>query len=201
MKYLPDLAAVAVLVLFAVIGARKGLIRACADFLGSIIAMVAASMLSNSAATWVFDTFFRTSLEEKISAAIHDLSLGEAVQAVFKAFPGLIQRAFSAAGITEGSVVAQLQDSTKELSVGITDALSPMLIGLISAMALVVLFVLFLVLVRALASLLTGFFELPILHGLNTVCGAVFGALVSLSVLWVVFACVRIFKHISRPSG
>ncbi len=193
MYYALDIAAVVVFIIFAAVGAKKGLVKACADFLGSILAMIGAALLSMPAAQWVFDTFFREPLQEKIAAAVEGLSVGEAVQSVFSAFPELIQRALAAVQITQGSVVAQLQDSTDAVAVGITEALAPMLVGLMSAMTMVVLFVLLVVVIRAAAALLTGLFDLPILHGLNTAAGAVLGALVSLPVLWVAFACIRTF--------
>lgn len=193
MKYILDIAALAAFVIFAAVGAKKGLIKACADFLGGVIAMVGAAMLSTPAAQWVFETFFRTSLEEKIATLVEGLTVGEAVQAVFSAFPDVIRRGLEAAQITQGSVVAQMQDSVDPLAKGITDALAPMLVSLISAMAMVVLFVLLLVVIRGIATLLTGLFDLPILRGLNAAAGAVFGALLSVPVIWVVLACIRIF--------
>lgn len=191
MKYVLDIAAVGVVVLFACIGAGKGFIKSCADFLGTIIAMIGAGIFSGAAAEWVFDTFFHEALTEKVTELSAGLSEGEAVHAVFNRFPEMIQRALTAAGITEGSVVAQLQSGTTAVAEGITEALRPMLVGLISAMTMVVLFVLLLVIVRALATLLTGLFELPLLHGINTALGVVFGALMAVPVIWVVLACVR----------
>ena len=196
MKYVLDIAAVLVVVLFACIGAGKGFIKSCADFLGTIIAMIGAGILSTPAAEWVFDTFFREALTEKITEMAAGLSAGDAVQAVFTRFPAIIQRALTAAGITEGSVVARLQSGTIAIAEGITEALRPMLVGLISAMTMIVLFVLLLVIVRALAALLTGLFELPILHGVNSVLGFVFGALMAVPVIWVVLACVRVLTPV-----
>lgn len=193
MQIVLDAAAAVVIVLFAIVGAKKGFIKSCADFLGAVIAMIGAGILSNPAAQWVYVTFFREPLIEKISAAVVGLGTGEAVSAVFSGFPDVIQRALSAAGITEGSVVAQLQSGAKGVAEGITDALSPMLTGLIRVLAMLVLFILLLVVIRAVAALLTGLFELPVLHGINGALGAVFGALMAVLVLWIVLACVQVF--------
>ena len=76
---------------------------------------------------------------------------------------------------------------------GITDALSPMLTGFVRVLALLVLFLLLLVVIRAIAALLSGLFELPVLHGINGIFGAVFGALMAVLVLWIVLACVQSF--------
>ena len=147
----------------AVIGAKKGFFRACFDFCGALIAMIAAGLLSSPVAEWIFTTFFRPSLVEKISAAVMGLGAGEAVNTVFDAFPELIQRALEAAGITQGSIMAQ------------------------------VLFVLFIVVLRGVATLLTGIFSLPVLSGINGALGAVFDVLMLVLILWVVLACTQVF--------
>lgn len=86
---------------------------------------------------------------------------------VFDAFPELIQRALEAAGITQGSIMAQVQDKTDSIAEAITDALSPMLINVIGVFVMLVLFVLFIVVLRGVATLLTGIFSLPVLSGIN----------------------------------
>lgn len=155
--------------------------------------MIGAGMLSEPAAQWVYVTFFREPLVTKISMAITGMGMGEAVNAVFGGFPAPLSRALSARGITQGSVVAQLQSGTAGAAEGIADALSPMLTGFIRVLAMLVLFILLLVVIRAIATLLSGLFELPVLRGVNGVLGAVFGVLMAVLVLWLAFACVQAF--------
>ena len=126
MGWIFDIAVVVLVIIAAVIGAKKGFFRACFDFCGALIAMIAAGLLSSPVAEWIFTTFFRPSLVEKISAAVMGLGASEAVNTVFDAFPELIQRALEAAGITQGSIMAQVQDKTDSIAEAITDALSAM---------------------------------------------------------------------------
>ena len=181
MGWIFDIAVVVLVIIAAVIGAKKGFFRACFDFCGALIAMIAAGLLSSPVAEWIFTTFFRPSLVEKISAAVMGLGAGDAVNTVFDAFPELIQRALEAAGITQGSIMAQVQDKTDSIAEAITDALSPML------------FVLFIVVLRGVATLLTGIFSLPVLSGINGALGAVFDVLMLVLILWVVLACTQVF--------
>lgn len=193
MHLLLDAGAILVILLLAVLGVKKGFIKSCVDFCGSLLALIGAGILSGPVATWIYGAFFRTALEEKITAAVQGLGAADAVGAVFGDFPEVIQRALSAAGITEGSVMAQLQNGTAGVAQGITDALSPMLIGLIRVLVMLVLFVLLTVVIRALGTLLSGLFELPLLRSVNGILGAVFGALLGIVFLWVVLACVQVF--------
>ena len=185
MGWIFDIAVVVLVIIAAVIGAKKGFFRACFDFCGALIAMIAAGLLSSPVAEWIFTTFFRPSLVEKISAAV--------MNTVFDAFPELIQRALEAAGITQGSIMAQVQDKTDSIAEAITDALSPMLINVIGVFVMLVLFVLFIVVLRGVATLLTGIFSLPVLSGINGALGAVFDVLMLVLILWVVLACTQVF--------
>jgi len=164
-----DIAVVVLVIIAAVIGAKKGFFRACFDFCGALIAMIAAGLLSSP------------------------LGAGDAVNTVFDAFPELIQRALEAAGITQGSIMAQVQDKTDSIAEAITDALSPMLINVIGVFVMLVLFVLFIVVLRGVATLLTGIFSLPVLSGINGALGAVFDVLMLVLILWVVLACTQVF--------
>ena len=190
MGWIFDIAVVVLVIIAAVIGAKKGFFRACFDFCGALIAMIAAGLLSSPVAEWIFTMFFRPSLVEKISAAVMGLGAGDAVNTVFDAFPELIQRALEAAGITQGSIMAQVQDKTDSIAEAITDALSPMLVNVIGVL---VLFVLFIVVLRGVATLLTGIFSLPVLSGINGALGAVFDVLMLVLILWVVLACTQVF--------
>ena len=181
MGWIFDIAVVVLVIIAAVIGAKKGFFRACFDFCGALIAMIAAGLLSSPVAEWIFTTFFRPSLVEKISAAVMGLGAGEAVNTVFDA------------GITQGSIMAQVQDKTDSIAEAITDALSPMLINVIGVFVMLVLFVLFIVVPRGVATLLTGIFSLPVLSGINGALGAVFDVLMLVLILWVVLACTQVY--------
>ena len=191
MGWIFDIAVVVLVIIAAVIGAKKGFFRACFDFCGFM--EVVDDPLCHICIEWIFTTFFRPSLVEKISAAVMGLGAGEAVNTVFDAFPELIQRALEAAGITQGSIMAQVQDKTDNIAEAITDALSPMLINVIGVFVMLVLFVLFIVVLRGVATLLTGIFSLPVLSGINGALGAVFDVLMLVLVLWVVLACTQVF--------
>ena len=98
-----------------------------------------------------------------------------------------------AAGYDNGRIHVTGQSGAEGVAQGITNALSPMLIGLIRVLAMLVLFLLLTIAIRAVATLLTGLFELPVLHGLNSVLGAVFGCLLAVLFLWIGLACVQVF--------
>lgn len=188
-----DMIIAAAVIIFVIIGAKKGLFKSLADFIGAFAAMMIAGSMSEPVAEWAYKSFFREAMVEKISTSITGRDRVEAVKTVFESFPDVIQRALESFGVTEGSVIVQLGDGVDSLAESIADAMSPMLIGLVRVLAMVVLFVLLLVIIRAVAALLTGIFELPMLKGINRLMGGVFGLLMAIVVIWVVLACVQAF--------
>ncbi|MBO5252469.1 MAG: CvpA family protein [Clostridia bacterium] len=188
-----DIAVLVVIVFFAVRGIKKGFIKSLIDFLGAFIAMAAAGILSLPAAQWVYNTFFRDALTEKVAATVTGLDAADSVQAIFAEFPELILRALEAAGITESGVLAQIDAGTMNIAEAITAAISPMLIGLVRVLAMVVLFLLLLVVIRAVGTVVSGLFTLPLLNGVNKLLGFVFGIFLAVVAIWVVLACVQAF--------
>ena len=193
MRFVLDIGILLILGIFAYLGAKKGFIKSCGDFLGAFAAMIMACVFSKTAAEWIFGTFFREALTEKIAAAVTGMKTADAVSSVFRDFPEVIQRGLLAAGITEGSVMVQLQNGTVDAAEGITEAISPLMIDFIRILALVVLFILLMVVIRALINLLSGLFKLPLLNGINKLLGGVFGILMAVVAVWVVFACIKAY--------
>ena len=191
MKYALDIAIVVVVVLFAAIGAKKGFIKACIDFVGAFVSMIAAGILSLPVAEWVYETFFHDALLEKISQAVTGMNAADAVHAVFAGFPDVLLRGLGALGITESGVMEQVETGAMGIAEGITAQISPMLIGFVRIFALLVLFILFIVVLRAVAALLTGVCHLPVLRKLTGFFGTVFGILLAVVTIWVVLACVH----------
>ena len=70
MRFGLDIAVLAVIVIFALVGAKKGFIKSLIDFLGAFVAMIAAGILSLPAAQWVYDTFFHEALTEKVTSTV-----------------------------------------------------------------------------------------------------------------------------------
>ena len=191
MRYMLDAIIVLIVILFAARGARKGFIKACIDFIGGFAAMIGAGILSLPVAKWVYYTFFHDALLEKIAAAVTGLEAEEAVEAVFAEFPDVILRGLEKLGITETGIAAQVEGGATSIAEGIAGQISPMLIGFIRIFAMLVLFILLLVVIRALATALSGVFRLPVLRSANKLLGAVFGILMAVVAIWVALACVQ----------
>jgi hypothetical protein len=189
MGYTLDIVLVAVCVVFVAIGAHRGFIRSAAHFLGAVVAASLAGLLGGAAAQWVFDTLFRPGLVERIGESLASLGSGDtytAVQGVFASLPDFILRALEQAGVTAASVTEALAGQSGQAADLIADALAPVFVGFLKVLAVIVLFCLFMIVVRIVANLLATVFHLPILR-------AVDGLLLAVISIWIVLAAVQVF--------
>lgn len=196
MQYALDIGIFCVFLLFAVIGARRGFIKSAAHFLGSVIAAFLASALGGAAAQWVFDVLFRQALVEKIGESVASLGVKDVsslMNGVLSSLPDFIVRALEEAGVTASVLEGTLAAENGETAELIADSISPVFVGFLKVLAVIVLFSLFMMLIRALADLLAGVFRFPVLRQLDGLLGGVFGFLLALVSLWLLVSAVQVF--------
>lgn len=196
MNYALDLVLLCVFLLFTALGVKRGFIRSAAHFLGSVIAAFLASALGGAAAQWVFDAFFRDALVEKIGTSMASWGgkdAAAAVQGMLSSLPDFLVRALEEAGVTASTLQGSLATKSGEAAELIADSLAPVFVGFLKVLAVIVLFLLFMMVVRALADLLGAAFHLPVLRQLDGLLGGVFGFLLALVSVWVLVAAIQVF--------
>ena len=196
MGYVWDVVFVGICVAFVAIGAHRGFIRSAAHFLGAVISACLAALLGGAVAQWVFDALFRPALVERIGESLANLGNGDtytAVQGVFSSLPEFVLRALKDAGVTAASVTEALAGQSGQAADLIADSLSPVFVGFLKVLAVIVLLCPFMVGVRFLANLLSPVFHLPVLNAVNGLLGGVFGFLLAVVSIWIVLAAVRVF--------
>ena len=196
MGYALDLIIVVVCVLFVAIGAHRGFIRSAAHFLGAVIAASFAGLLGGPVAQWLFDTLFRPALVERIGESLTELGNGDTytmVQGVFASLPDFLIRALESGGVTAASVTEAMAAQSGQAADLIASALAPVFVGFLKVLVVIVLFCLFMVLVRVLSNLLATAFRLPILNAVDGLLGGVFGLLLAVVSIWIVLAAIHVF--------
>ena len=196
MNYALDIVLLCVFLLFVAVGIRRGFIRSAAHFLGAVLSACLAAMLGGAAAQWVFDALFRDALVEKIGESLATIGTGDAgvaVESFLASLPEFIVRALESAGVTASTISGGIATQSGQAAGLIADALAPVFVGFLKVLAVIVLFLLFMMLVRLLADVLSAAFHLPILSQVNGLLGGVFGFLLALISVWVVISAVQVF--------
>ena len=166
MNFLLDGVIIGICLLCVLVGVQRGFIRSVVHFLGAVIAACLASALGGAAATWVFDTFFRGAMTDKISSSLQSFgteSASAALEQVISNLPDFLARALRDAGVTTSSISSDIASKTDEVALLITDYLAPVFINFLKVLAVILLFFLFMTLVRILASVVGKMLRLPII--------------------------------------
>lgn len=203
MGYVLDAVIIGVCLICVLVGVQRGFIRSAVHFLGSVIAACLASVLGGAAAHWLFDNFFRNAMVEKISSTLDSLGAGSAtaaVEQILSSLPDFLVRALEDAGVTASSVSGEITAQTGQAAVMITNYLAPVFISFLKVLAVIVLFFLFMIMVRFLASLVGKLLKLPILGTVDGLLGGIFGFLLALLSVWIVVAALTVFMPLLDAS-
>ena len=197
MGYVLDGVIAGICLIFVLVGVHRGFIRSVVHFLGSIIAAVLASVLGGALAKWVFDALFRAAMVEKIHTTV--LALGAdnasgAAQQIIASLPDSLVRALEQAGVTAETISGGVKAQSAQAASMIVDYISPVFVGFLKVLAVIVLFSLLMTVVRLLASVVSGLLHLPVLGQVDGLLGGVFGFLLAIFVVWVVIAAVLVFQ-------
>lgn len=191
-----DLILLVVFALFIFLGVRRGFVRSAAQFLGSVIASALASALGGAAANWVFQTLFRDALIERVGRSIESIgasSTSAALDDLMASLPDFIVRALASSGITADTLEGALVGKSGEVAELVADSLAPVFTGFLKVLAVMVLFLLFMMIVRSAADLIGSVFRLPGLRQFDRILGGFFGFLLALVAVWVLLAAVQVF--------
>lgn len=191
-----DVILVVVLLLFTLLGVRRGFIRSAAYFLGSVMASVLSSALGGAVADWVFQTLFRDALIERVAESIETLgrnNTSAALQGLLDTMPDFIVRVLDSAGVTAATLEGALVGQSGEIATLVADSLAPVFTNFLKVLAVMVLFLLFMMIVRSAADTIGRLFRLPGFRQINRILGGVFGFLLALVAVWVVLAAVQVF--------
>lgn len=193
MGYILDVILLLIFLVSVLVGIKRGFIRSAARFLGSVVAACLSAVLGGIVAQWVFDTLFRDALVERIGSSIGGVAGAEGIANMLNSLPDFIVRALESAGVTSANLESQIAVQQGQIAEVMADAISPIFVGFLKVLAVVVLFMLFMVIVRILANMLGSMFNLPILNGVNSLLGGVFGLLIAIVFVWILIAGIQVF--------
>ena len=146
-----DLALIALILFVVIRSVGRGFVSSFIHLLGLAASCIVAALLSGRAAAWVYDGF----LAEKLQTAVSD-----ALQQKLQTFVELLDRI----------------DPTNTIITSAGDALRTVMVALLTMVAFLIIFLLAMVIVKALARLTRNVNRVPVVGGVNRLLGGVLGA-------------------------
>ena len=200
MNYILDLILAAVLVLFFLRGWKRGFVMELIDLIGVVISAALAMMFGGMVADWVYTTFMREPLAERVALVVTSStpSLAE-LEALLDNFPAFIVRGLEHYGVTGQTLYAAATSAEGTLSVALADAISPVIVLVIKFFAVALLFFAFMLIVGAVARVVSVMFRLPVIRQINEVLGAGLSLVKGVVVVWLLCAALNIAVPMLKP--
>lgn len=176
-----DIAVVAIVVLFAIWGYRRGLMRTAFGLVGYIAAAGLSYLLSTPIANWVYNTFIRSATSDFILSSLSDgakeQGIQTAVDQVIDALPKSIVAFLPESSIKEVTEqLSQATPSNQEIASAVMEHLIyPVAIAIIQLFTVIFLFLLLCIVVKTITKMLKIVDKLPIIGKLNSGLGLVIG--------------------------
>lgn len=178
-----DIAALALIAGCALFYAYRGFVAGLFGFLGTLIALVLASVAAYALSPHIFDLFFRSGLEKQVAEAIQQQGLYSAQELLGGLLAFLPQKMVD-------SIIAALDPSldfnAQDIAFQVVEqVLKPVVLPLISTIVFILTFSIARVLVGVARRLAMGVARLPVVSLVNKMMGAGMGVLIGILYVFI----------------
>lgn len=168
-----DLALLALILFVMIRSVGRGFVSSFIHLLGLAAACIVAALLSGKAAAWVYDGF----LAERLQTAVSDT-----LRQKLATFAELLDRI----------------DPTDTISASAGDALRTVMVAFLTIVAFLIIFLLAMLIVRALAKLTRNVNRVPVVGGVNRVLGGALGAAEAFLLCYLLGLAVTVLITVSE---
>ncbi len=178
MSIIIDAVIVAVLVVFLLIGRKKGFVYTAIELIGWIAIAVIAIPFAQTSAAWIYDTFIDNSVCAAVNASLQDISpenISNALNGYIDNLPDFISSSLFEKDITATFILSQAE-AQSNIASAVSNVIKPVICPLISAIISIIIFIIGFILIRLLARLCNGLVDkIPLVSNVNAFLGAITG--------------------------
>ena len=205
MTLLLDVGIVALVVMFAISGYKKGLLISLVNVAGTIIACALAPLVSSVFSTMIYDSFIKEEITESVSKATEGIpaNMGdiERVTEILSKLPNSINNMLSFVGVQADGLAAEAISTRLDVPELIEGIVRPNAMRLISTVLTVILFIIISVGLKFAAHAATKALEAVKLGTVNKILGGVFGIAESAFIIMMVTLLVYFVMMFMSPEG
>ena len=203
-----DIAVAVLLILFALIGVRRGFIKSVVRLLGFVLSVVAAAVASMPVAQYVYEAFFYSPIKAMVSQKVQEgvataaTGLSEQVTAVLSSLPKGVQSLLAMYG-TDGNGFSGAAQTGEALVTTVMDGvITPLCTALLQVIVFLVLFLVLFLLIRLLGKLLDKVFSsLPLIKQINGLLGGLLGFAEGVLVLFVLCYALQLYMTLTGENS
>ncbi len=175
-----DIALITVILVFLIVGIKRGFIKELVSLIGFVVAFVVALFLSGIGSSFVYDTFVDGFVKDKVSSAVMQ-SVDNEVDGVLVSIPDYFINAAEATGtdiegVVKSNIGASVEETANSVATTVSkDVAKPVIGALIRVILFIIIFIIVKILIDWIGRALDLVSRLPVIHSLNRVLGAVIG--------------------------
>ncbi len=195
MSLILDAIIVLIILIFAILSAKKGFVRTLIEVVGFILAIVVALGLSSPIANGIYDTTVQPIVAKTVESAMNEGSAtaNAAVDAVWDKMPAFLTES-SFFGVTKENITSTITDEVSANTGDVTNSISnsfvkPLVTKLLSVLISVILVVVMLLIVKILAKYINKLFTFSLIGDINRTLGGILGVVKGAAVA-VIFCLV-----------
>lgn len=196
-----DIIIVAVIVLFALIGVKRGIAKTILNLAGLVLTAISAYYLSSFLSQFIYDSFLKQTVITNIQQIIEqngiDYALNNCLEAVPQWINGILSFFAGIFGVSLDEFESQLiipSDISSSTSQVVESTVAPVVTSVLLIIFVIVLFIIIFIIVKKLIRLASGVFNIPVIKQINQLLGGIFGLAEG---LLVVFIAVNIFDIVT----
>lgn len=185
-----DLLVIAVIIIVAVIAAKKGFVRTLIEVVGFIAACVIVFTVSTPVAEFTYDKLIEPPMLSAVEKAAEEQA-ENAVGTVVLAIPGIFSKGAEKLGLTAEKLSVDASNGAVAAAQNVSQNVArPALTKIISVLLSVILMIILLFVVHFLARVLNKLFSFSVVGKLNRTLGGVIGAVKGVIIAFVICAVI-----------
>lgn len=190
-----DIIVIAIFAVIVVSAYRKGFLRGVISVIGYIAAIFLAIVISEYMAKFIFDAFIRDNIIESINtqfaSGIDQTNISLVVTGILASIPKFFANSITTHFGGEQGIIDSIENAfggnIDNVSTVITDeVLSPIITALVQTIVCVILFFIFITIVRLISGMFQGFYAIPIIGPINSLLGGVLGIIQAIIILLII---------------
>lgn len=197
-----DIIIVAVIVLFTIIGVRRGIARTILGIVGLFVTYAVAGGLSKWLSPLIYNSFLKQTVTENVNNYLSSYGFDYLLDNSISALPEWIRWLVSLFGGSAENVTQYVSQTVSSAQTNaaqaITQTLESLAVSALQIVLMIVLFIIVYIIVRKLIKLVSKVFKAPVLRQVNGFFGGVLGAVNGLLIVWI---AVNVFCFIAQMTG
>lgn len=201
-----DIIIIAIIVLFVIIGVKRGLAKTILNLAGLVLTAVSAYYISSFLSQLFYDMFIKQTVITNTQQIIEQNGIDYAVSNCLEAVPqwvnGIISFIVGAFGISlnefqnQITVPANISSSASQV---IESVLAPVVTSVLSIILVIILFIIILIIVKKLVKLVLRIFNIPVIKQINQFLGGIVGLAEGLLIVFIAVNIISMVEGFSNP--